>query len=285
MRLGITAFLTDRTMPPADLARAVEARGFRSLFLPEHTHLPVRADAPPALVEGVQRDDYRRSLDPFVSLATAASVTDRLRLGTGVVLAAQHDPIVLAKQIATLDHLSGGRVVFGMGFGWNRAEAADHGVPFDRRRQVARDHALCMQAIWSQEQPSYHGPFVDLEPFWSWPKPVQRPRVPTLIGGGATDAVFSAVVEYADGWMPIGGSGLDESIPHLARVAEAGGRDPASLRVIPFGTIPTAGKLDHYRSLGVDEVVLRVPGGTADEMIATLDRHAAFLDEFDGEHD
>lgn len=279
MRLGITSFCIDRSMPPAELARAIEARGFSSLFLPEHTHLPVGADTPPALVEGVEVEEYRRSLDPLVALATAASVTERLALGTGVVLVAQHDPIVLAKQIATLDHLSGGRVVFGMGFGWNRAEAADHGVPFARRRHVARDHALCMQALWSQEQASYHGPFVDLEPCWSWPKPVQQPRVTTLIGGGPTAAVFEAVAEYADGWMPVGGSGMAEALPRLHRAAEQFGRDPATLRVVPFGTIPTAGKLDHYRSLGIDEVVLRVPAGPADEMLPVLDDYASFLEE------
>jgi probable F420-dependent oxidoreductase len=280
MRLGVTAFLTDRTLPPAEMGRAAEERGFRSLFLPEHTHLPVRADVPPALVEGVSAEDYRRSLDPMVALATVAAVTETIELGTGVVLAAQHDPIVLAKQIATLDHLSGGRVIFGMGFGWNRAEAADHGVPFDRRREVARDHVLCLQAIWSQEQPSYHGTFVDLEPCWSWPKPRQQPRVPTLIGGGATEAVFDAVVEYADGWIPVGGAGLQESLPRLWQRAERAGRNPAGLRVIPFGTVPSQEKLDHYRSLGVTEVVLRVPGGADDEMRRSLDRLAAFVDEF-----
>src|SRR5271170_7181254 len=148
MQLGITSFLTDRSMPPADLAVECEKRGFCSLYFPEHTHLPVRADTPPALVEGVRLDDYKRSLDPFVALASAVPVTTSLQLGTGVVLAAQHDPMVLAKQVATLDHLSGGRVVLGIGFGWNRAEAADHGVDFSRRRDVARDHVLCMQALW-----------------------------------------------------------------------------------------------------------------------------------------
>src|ERR1700722_6698386 len=157
MRLGITAFLTDRAMAPAAPPRAAEPRGFPPLSLPEHTHLPVRAATPPALVEGVHLDDYRRSLDPFVALATAASVTQRILLGTGVVLAAQHDPIVLAKQIATHDLLSVGRVVFGTGFGWNRTEAADHGVDFDQRREVAREHVLCMQALWSQEEPEFHG--------------------------------------------------------------------------------------------------------------------------------
>jgi probable F420-dependent oxidoreductase len=280
MHLGITAFLTDRTLTPAALGREAEARGFRSLFLPEHTHLPVRADVPPALVDGVRVEDYRRSLDPMVALATVASVTERLELGTGVMLAAQHDPIVLAKQIATLDHLSGGRVLFGMGFGWNRAEAADHGVPFDRRREVARDHVLCMQAIWSQEQPSYHGTDVDLEPCWSWPKPMRQPHVPVLIGGGATSATFQSVAEYGDGWMPIGGAGLKEAVPELQRVVEQAGRDPAGVRVVPFGTMPTDGKLDHYRSLGISEVVLRVPSGNDSEMLGALDRLAAFVDEF-----
>src|ERR1700688_3403492 len=140
MRLGITAFLTDLAMPAADLALAAEERGFTSMYLPEHTHLPVRADTPPALVEGVRVEDYKRSLDPFVALATMASVTTTLRLGTGVVLVAQHDPIVLAKQVATLDHVSGGRVVLGIGLGWNRPEAADHGIDFSQRREVAREH-------------------------------------------------------------------------------------------------------------------------------------------------
>ena len=282
MRLGITAFLTDRDMTPADLGRAVEDRGFDSLYLPEHTHLPVRADTPPALVEGVHLDDYRRSLDPFVALSMAAAVTERITLGTGVVLAAQHDPIVLGKLIATHDHLSGGRVVFGLGFGWNREEAADHGVPFGERRAVAREHVLCMQALWSQEQAEFHGHYVDLDPCWSWPKPVQQPRVTTLVGGGAHPGVFDAIAEYADGWLPIGGSGLAEALPRLRKAVEAHGRDPGSVRVVPFGTVPGVEKLERYRDLGVDEVVLRVPSGTADEMLAVLDAHAAYVERFGG---
>jgi probable F420-dependent oxidoreductase len=277
MRLGITAFLTDRDMTPATLAVAAEERGFVSLYVPEHTHLPVRNDTPPALVDGVHLDDYRRSLDPFVALATAASVTETILLGTGVVLAAQHDPIVLAKQIATLDHLSGGRVVFGVGFGWNRDEAADHGVPFGQRREIAREHVLCMQALWAEDQAEFHGQFVSLDPCWSWPKPVQKPRVTTLLGGGATPTVFAAVAEYGDGWMPIGGSGLGEAIPALRRAVEEQGRDPDSVRVVPFGTVPTAEKLAHFQSLGIDEVVLRVPSGSPDAMLRVLDGHAAYL--------
>ncbi|HUD16924.1 MAG TPA: TIGR03619 family F420-dependent LLM class oxidoreductase [Acidimicrobiales bacterium] len=280
MRLGITSFLTDRAMAPAALACAVEERGFHSLFLPEHTHLPVRADTPPALVEGVHLDDYRRSLDPLVALAAAASVTERIRLGTGVVLAAQHDPIVLAKQIATLDLLSNGRVVFGMGFGWNRDEAADHGVAFDVRREVAREHVLCMQALWTEEEAEFHGTYVSLDPCWSWPKPVQQPRVATLVGGGAHPSVFAAIAEYADGWMPIGGAGLATALPDLHRAVEGRGRDPQSILVVPFGTVPTDEKLAHFEAQGIKEVVLRVPSASADEMLAVLDGHAAYLDRF-----
>ena len=278
MRLGITAFLTDRDMAPADLGRAVEERGFDSLYLPEHTHLPVRADIPPALVEGVHLEDYRRSLDPFVALSMVAAVTERITIGTGVVLAAQHDPIVLAKLVATLDHLSGGRVVLGLGFGWNRQEAADHGVPFGERRAIAREHVLCMQALWSHDQAEFHGRYVSLDPCWSWPKPVQQPRVTTLVGGGAHPGVFGAIAEYGDGWMPIGGAGVGQALPELQRAFELQGRDPATARVVPFGTVPSVEKLEHYRQLGVDEVVLRVPSGPADQMLTVLDAHAAFVE-------
>jgi probable F420-dependent oxidoreductase len=277
MRLGITAFLTDRDMTPAALARAVEDRGFDSLFLPEHTHLPLRADVPPALVEGVRLEDYRRALCPLVALSTAVATTERIRLGTGILLAAQHDPIVLSKQIASLDHLSAGRFTLGIGFGWNRAEAEDHGVDWSRRHAIVREHLLCMRALWSQEQAEFHGEFVDLPPAWAWPKPVQRPGVRVLIGGGSGDAVLGAVAEYADGWMPIGGSGLGDAIPRLHRLAEGKDRDPAEIAVIPFSTIGTAAKLEHYATLGVTEVVLRLPSGRADEMLPELDRLTALL--------
>jgi probable F420-dependent oxidoreductase len=277
VRLGITAFLTDRDIAPAALACAAEERGFDALYLPEHTHLPVRADVPPALVEGVRLDDYKSGLDPLVGLSTAVAVTERIRLGTGILLAAQHDPIVLAKQIASLDHLSGGRFTLGIGFGWNRAEAQDHGVDFSRRHAIVREHLLCMQALWSEEQAEFHGEFVDLPPAWAWPKPAQQPRVRVLIGGGAGDAVLDAVADYADGWLPVGGSGLADAIPRLHRLTEARGRNPDDIAIIPFGTIGTPSKLEHYASLGVNEVVLRVPSGQPDDVLAELDALVALL--------
>jgi probable F420-dependent oxidoreductase len=277
VRLGITAALTDRDVAPTACAAAVEEFGFDSFWLPEHTHLPVREDVPPALVEGVRLDDYKRCLDPLVALSAAAAATTRIGVGTGILLAAQHDPIVLAKQVATLDHLSGGRVTLGVGIGWNRAEAEDHGVDFGRRWAVVREHLAAMEAIWSTEQAEFHGEFVDFGPSWSWPKPVQQPRVRTLIGGGARESVFAAVAGYADGWLPIGGGGLADALPRLHAHAEKAGRDPSSLDVVPFGTIADEGKLEHYARLGVDEVVLRLRAGDEDTVRSQLEALAPLL--------
>ena len=277
MRLGITAALTDLDLAPHRMAAAVEARGFDSFWVPEHTHLPVSEDVPPALVEGVRLDDYKRCLDPVVALSGAAAVTTRLGLGTGILLAAQHDPIVLAKQVATLDHLSNGRVTLGVGFGWNVTEARDHGVDVARRWFVVREHLAAMEALWSQEKAEFHGEFVDFGPSWSWPKPVQQARVRTLIGGGARESVFTAIVTYADGWIPIGGGGLAEALPRLYALAEQAGRDPAELDIVPFGTIADRAKLEHYARLGVDEVVLRVWAGTEEHVLAQLDELAPLV--------
>ena len=224
MRLGITAALTDLDATPAALAVAVEELGFDSLYLPEHTHLPVREDVPPALVEGVRLDDYKRCLDPLVALATAAAVTSRIGLGTGILLAAQHDPIVLAKQVATLDHLSGGRVTLGVGFGWNRAEAEDHGVDFARRHAVVREHLAAMEAhLVDATRPS-----TTASSSTSTPPGPGRSR-----GSSRACACSSAAApatrcsppsaDCADGWIPIGGRGLGEAIPRL-RGAGRGGR-------------------------------------------------------------
>jgi probable F420-dependent oxidoreductase len=263
-------------MAPGAFARAAEARGFSSLYVPEHTHLPVAASEPPGLVAGVRVEDYRRSLDPFVSLAMAAAVTDTIRLGTGVTLVAQHDPVVLAKKVATLDHLSGGRVVLGMGYGWNRAEAADHGVVFSERRQVAREKVLCMQALWRDDEASFQGAHVSLPPAYAWPKPV-RGRVPVLIGAAPGPALYAAVAEYADGWMPIGGAGVAGAVDELRRAVEGAGRDPGALEIVPFGTVPDEGKLAHYRAIGCSEVVLRIPSGPDDDMLRTLDAYARYV--------
>jgi len=272
MRLGITMFTTDRAMRPHELAVAAEERGFASVYVPEHTHIPIARTTPPPTGEETLPEEYARTLDPFVALAAAAVVTERISLGTGICLLAQREPLVTAKAIASLDHISAGRFVLGVGFGWNVEEAADHDVPWRRRREVVRDKVLAMQELWSRDEASYHGEFARFEPSWAWPKP--RNRVPILIGGAAGPVLFSHIAEYGDGWMPIGGAGVRAALPRLAHAYETAGRDPSTVTVIPFGTLPTPDKLDHYASLGIDEVVLRVPSGPRDEVLPPLDSYA-----------
>jgi probable F420-dependent oxidoreductase len=244
----------------------------------------VRRAEPPGLVDGVRLHDYRRSLDPFIALAAASSTTTRIRLGTGVALVAQHDPIVLAKEVATLDHLSGGRVTLGVGSGWNSEEAEDHGVAPNQRRAALLEHLRCMRALWRDDEASFEGDSVSLPPSYSWPKPIQRPDgasagpgIPVLFGGAGGPKLFAAIAEVGHGWLPIGGSGMADQLVAMREAVAAAGRDPAVLEVVPFGTIPSARKLDHYRDVGVTEVVLRVPNGDASSILRSLDDHMAFL--------
>lgn len=273
---------TDRSMPVVDLAREAEARGFVSLYLPEHTHIPASRRTPAPTAGGVLSDDYARSVDPLVALAAAAAVTERLILGTGIALLAQREPIVTAKAVATLDQLSGGRFVLGVGYGWNREEAAHHGVEFRRRRDRVREHLRAMRSLWGAEDAGgFDGEWVQFEPSRQWPKPGRqangRPGPPILFGGGPGPTIFRHIAELGDGWLPIGGAGVREALPALRSAAEAAGRDPESLRIVPFGTLPDAGKLAYYAELGITEVVLRVPTADADGVRRTLDGYAPFL--------
>ena len=277
MKLGVTIHATDLAMSPVALAREAEARGFHSLYVPEHTHIPTSRRTPPPTGDAELAEEYRRSLDPYVALAAAASVTSRIRLGTGVALVAQHDPIALAKEIATVDLLSGGRFVLGIGYGWNREEMENHGIDVKRRRERVRETMLAMQALWANEVAEYHGEFVRFEPSWQWPKPVQQPRPTVLLGGAAGPTLFAHVAEYADGWLPIGGAGLAQALPQLRRACEERGRDPGALQIVPMGVFPDPGKLDHYRSLGVTEVVLRVPSAPRDVVLPVLDSYTRYL--------
>jgi probable F420-dependent oxidoreductase len=270
-------FMTDETMGPIELARAVEERGLYSLYVPEHTHIPTSRKTPPPTGDAELRDEYKRTLDPFVALAMAAGATERLRVGTGICLVAQRDPIITAKEVATLDHLSAGRFVLGIGFGWNADEIADHGVDMKHRRDVAREHVLAMKALWRDDVASFQGAFVDLPPSWSWPKPAQPGGPPVLIGGAPGPKLFAAVAEYADGWIPIGGAGVRAALPELQRACEARGRDSQELNIVPFGTVPDRGKIEYYESIGVTEVVLRLPGGSADRVLPILDDYAKFI--------
>jgi probable F420-dependent oxidoreductase len=277
VKIGVTIHATDLCMSPVDLASEAEARGFHSLYIPEHTHIPTSRKTPPPTGEAELAEEYRRTLDPYVTLAAAAARTQTIRLGTGIGLVAQHDPITFAKEIATLDLVSAGRLVLGIGFGWNREEMENHGIDVKRRRQRVRETMLAMQALWSQEVAAYRGEFVRFEPSWSWPKPIQQPRPRVLIGGGAGPVLFAHIAEYADGWMPIGGAGIREALPDLRRALEAVGRDPDGLHIVPMGVFPDAKKLAFYGEVGVTEVVLRLPSAPRDEVMPVLDAYARFL--------
>ena len=276
MRHGITIFATDQSMDVVALAREVEARGFDSLYLPEHTHIPVSRRTPPPTGEAELPENYKRTLDPLVALAAAAAVTERITLGTGIALPAQREPIVTAKALATLDLLAPGRVVFGVGFGWNEDELADHGVAMADRRAVTREHVLAMQALWRDDTASFHGDHVTIEPSWSWPKPASG-AVPVLIGGGSGPKLFAHIAEYAQGWIPVGGAGLSRAIPELQRVVTEAGRDPSTLQIVPFGSLPDPGKLEHFATIGVTECVFRVPSAGADVVLPILDEWAALI--------
>jgi probable F420-dependent oxidoreductase len=277
VRYGVTMFITDQTMAPAALARAVEARGFESLYVPEHTHIPTSRRTAPPTGDAELREEYKRTLDPLVAMTSAAAATERLRVGTGIMLVAQRDPIVTAKAIATLDLVSNGRFVLGIGFGWNADELEDHGVTMKERRAVVRERVLAMKALWRDDVASFEGEHVHLPPTWSWPKPVQRGGPPVLMGGAAGPKLFAHVAEYADGWIPIGGAGVRAALAELHAACEAIGRDPAELRIVPFGTVPDPGKLEYYESIGVTEVVMRLPSADDSKVERTLDEYAALL--------
>jgi probable F420-dependent oxidoreductase len=279
VRFGVTVFLTDYSIDPATLAREVEARGFTSMWTPEHTHIPASRKTPPPMGEPLPKQ-YYHCLDPFIALSYAAAATTNLRVGTGICLVAQHDPIVLAKTVATLDHLSGGRFDFGVGFGWNQDEGEHHGVDWDRRRDVVRDKVQAMESLWGNEQGGYDGEFVSFTPSFSWPKPVQTPHPPVYIGGEGGPKLFKHVAEWADGWIPIGGRGIKAKLPMLRAEYERVGRDPDSAKIIPFGSLPDQGKLEYFGTLGIEEIVLGVDPGGPDVVLPILDRYAKVIETF-----
>ncbi len=281
MRFSVTIFLTDQTIGPAQMARECEARGFSALYLPEHTHIPTARTTPAPMGEPLPHY-YSRCVDPFVALAAAAAATTTLRVGTGICLVAQREPIVTAKQVASLDMISGGRFTFGVGFGWNVEEAADHGVDWSTRRERVREHLLAMRQLWTNEEAGFDGDHVRFDKSWQWPKPVQQPHPPIWLGVGAGPRNFAHVVEYADGWIPIGGRGLSDAIPQLRRAFEESGRDLSNFDIVPFGSTPDRAKFEHFAEIGVTEVVANAPSGPADEVLPFLDRYAEIVEEFSG---
>jgi probable F420-dependent oxidoreductase len=279
MRHGVVLFTSDRGITPATAARVAEEAGFDTFYVPEHTHIPVRREAAhPGTGDATLPDDrYMRTLDPWVALSSAAPVTERIRLGTAVALPVEHDPITLAKTIASLDHLSGGRVVLGVGFGWNVDELSDHGVPPARRRTMLREYLEAMQSLWSQEEATYDGRFVTFASSWAWPKPVQQPRVPVLVGAGGSEKTFSWVVRSADGWIttPLE-QHVDEKAQLLQRMWKDAGRTGTPEIVVLAGK-PDREALARWERGGVTEVILGMPDRADDEVAAYLRRLAGRL--------
>jgi probable F420-dependent oxidoreductase len=255
MHLGVALFATDLTSDIRDVARAAEDAGFESLFVAEHTHIPTSRRTPYPM-GGDLPDEYARTQDPFVALMAAAAVTERLRLGTGVCLVVEHDPIVLAKTVATLDVLSGGRVLLGVGAGWNVEELADHGVEFAERWDVLQQRVELMQALWSSEVASYDGKHAQLSPSWQWPKPAQQP-LPVFVGGGGPRAMQHAI-DYAGGWMPMPSREklADRLVTLRDMAADAGRPVPA---VTLYLVRPDRDVVAHYADLGVERVVFLLP--------------------------
>ena len=274
MQIGALIFPTDLSIRPDRLAVAMEERGFESLWVPEHTHIPASRRTPwpggPELP-----DMYRRTLDPFVALTAAAAVTTTLKVGTGVCLVAQHHAITLAKSVASVDLVSDGRFLFGVGVGWNEDEMEHHGVDPKKRRSVVRETVLAMRGLWTEEEFGYEGEHVRFSPSWSWPKPIQWPSPPVIMGGAGGPVTFRHIVEYCDGWMPIHGRGdVLDKLPLLRAMAEDAGRNPQSIEIGVFGCPAKADVIEAYANQGVARVALGLPSAPEAEVMATLDRYA-----------
>jgi probable F420-dependent oxidoreductase len=276
MKFGVHIFATDESVGIVELAREVEARGFESLWLPEHTHIPTSRESEWYRGRELPRE-YSRTLDPFVGLTAAAAATTTLRVGTGVCLVAQHDPILTAKSIATLDLLSGGRFSFGVGLGWNLEEMRNHGVDPATRRSRARETVLAMQGLWSADKFGYDGRFVSFEESWLWPKPVQRPWPPVLLGGRGGDRAFRDIAEYADGWMPdinmFRPAAFPALIDQLADACRERGREPVPISAM--GGTPNPERVASLAALGLDRLIFLLPSAPQAEVFAKLDEITA----------
>ncbi len=273
MKFGAAMFFTDASMAPGELGPALEQRGFESLWVPEHSHIPlVRTKAFPG--GPVLPRPYYDIMDPFLVLTAAAVATKTLRVGTGVCLINQRDPIQTAKLVASLDQLSNGRFVFGVGNGWNKEEMEHHGTAFETRHALSRERIEAMKLIWTQETAEYHGEFVNFAPMQTWPKPVQKPHVPVIVGGAFPYGARRAI-RYGDGWIPGVRSHVGEVIdvlPQFRQMAAEAGRDPASLPITLFRVAEDADRLRRYRDAGIDRAVISLPAAKADEILPLLDR-------------
>jgi len=275
----VAIFPTEYSVAPAELAVMAEERGFESLFFPEHTHIPASRETPYPAGGDLPRE-YWSTYDPFVALSAAAAVTSRLLIGTGICLIVERDPITTAKEVASVDLISGGRFVFGIGAGWNLEEMENHGTDPDRRRGLMRERVEAMKAIWTEDEAAYHGEQVDFDPIWSWPKPVQRPHPPILVGGNS-DAALRRVVRFGDGWIPNPETRLSQlpgRIEDLRRLADEAGRE--RIPVTFYGLKPDAEALERYAEAGVDRGIFFLPSASREELEPVLDHYTKLAEEF-----
>jgi len=281
MEFGAAIFFTDYAMGPVELGHALEERGFESLWAPEHSHIPLSRQSP-FPQGGELPKKYYDVMDPFVTLAAAAAATTRLKIGTGICLVVQRDPIQTAKQVASLDQVSGGRFLFGIGAGWNAEEMADHGTVFASRLRLMRERVEAMKAIWTQSKPEYHGEFVSFPPMMMWPKPVQRPHPPVIVGGAYPYGARRAIA-YGDGWVPHArrpayGDVLN-LLPEFKKMVTAAGRDPATIPITIFGVAEDQDLIKRYGDAGVPRLVFNLPSAQADEVLPLLDRWARLMQQ------
>ena len=277
MKLGVFQFSTDYAMPIGDLAREVEDRGFESLWIPEHTHIPTSRKTPFPGGTGLPQE-YKHTLDPFVALSHAAACTSKLRLGTGICLVIQRDTITLAKEVASLDLLSQGRFELGIGGGWNQDEMENHGTEYKTRFSKMGEQVLAMKELWTKEEAEFHGEHVDFDPVWSWPKPVQDPHPPVLLGGESR-YTLQRVVDYCEGWFPRGRNeeAVFKGLKVLDELAAEAGRDRGTISVSLFAAAADPETLERYEEAGVDRCIFWLPPERADEVLPRLDRYARLL--------
>ncbi|MBW2229746.1 MAG: LLM class F420-dependent oxidoreductase [Deltaproteobacteria bacterium] len=281
MQYGVTIFPTDYSMPMAELGPAVEERGFESLWVAEHSHIPVCRTSPwPG--GGDLPKMYYGTLDPFVALTAAAVRTTTLKLGTGICLVVQRDPIHTAKQVASLDLVSGGRLLFGVGGGWNFEEMGNHGTESDHRFGLLRERIEAMKAIWSASKAEYHGKYVDFDPIHMWPKPKQTPHPPIHVGGAFPGGARRAL-RYGDGWIPIAGrDDFEQQLADFAALAAEEGRDPKSIEISTYGVVAKDKIVERYASAGIDRVVFGLPPADADKLLPYLDELVALIERVGG---
>ena len=281
MDIGVMIFPTDQSIQPIQLAKEVEARGFESIWFPEHSHIPTSRETPwggmkdaPPLPEM-----YKRSHDPFVALAACAAVTEKIRLGTGITLVAQRDPIWLAKEAASLDMISNGRFELGIGYGWCVEEMRNHGCPYNKRRELLREKILLIKALWTKETASFSGDYIQFEESWAWPKPTQKPHPPIVMGGAIGPKTAAHIAEFCDGWIPLGGLyDFDKGVKAIQEACTKIVRDPSTVDISMFYAMGfEADSMKDHADKGAKRGILPLPSEGAEVVLPLLDDYAKLI--------